>query len=108
MTRFPPGPDTGRPFQPPAPNPVSLHPHHAHITWKGTWDRDDGNLTYRLYREGDPDPLKVVHRYSRLWDEPTMSYNDSGLAPGTYHYKVTASDGINVSIRSNAGTVTVK
>ncbi|TDD88922.1 fibronectin type III domain-containing protein [Actinomadura darangshiensis] len=62
------------------------------VTWTQTWDRDNRNLTYEVILDAET----VVHSVeagSRFWDLRTMTYTDTGLAPGTVHtYSIRAVD----------------
>jgi PKD repeat protein len=61
------------------------------IAIQGTWDRDDQNLTYALVRNGTQVASQTV--VSHFWDEPTVTFTDTGLSTGTqYSYKVVVTD----------------
>ncbi|AQP46315.1 hypothetical protein BW730_00745 [Tessaracoccus aquimaris] len=63
----------------------------ARVTWQAGYDRDDLNLTYRLYRGGTL--VNTQNAASNWWTLPALGYVDTGLTPGsTYQYRVTASD----------------
>ena len=107
LTRFPAGPDVGAPPKV-TPSATSPAAGQVQVTWPASWDRDDGLLTYRLYRVGTQGPIYTTQVESRYWSESTISFTDSGLPSGsTQSYKVDVSDGINTSQRSAAATVTV-
>ncbi|MEU0374835.1 hypothetical protein ABZ070_32440, partial [Streptomyces sp. NPDC006283] len=96
LTRFAASPDTGAPPVPtlsgssPSPGKVTLN-------WKASWDRDDGVLTYKIYRDGVY--LTSLNQDSRYWNRPTMSFTDT-VAPGSRHrYSLEVTDGTNVSGR---------
>lgn len=57
-------------------------------------DRDNGVLTYRLYRGTSTTPIHTFTMDSRFYKLPEYtSFVDSGLAPGSVHqYRVTATD----------------
>ncbi|WP_344938935.1 hypothetical protein [Actinomadura miaoliensis] len=71
------------------------------VDWKQTWDRDNKHLKYEVIRDG----TTVVHTTeadSRFWDLQTMTFTDTGLAPGSTHtYSVRAIDPFNNRIRSS-------
>jgi hypothetical protein len=63
------------------------------VSWKATWDRDDGLLTYRLYRDGGTTPIFTAEADSRFWRLPDMAFTDTGLAAGSTHsYRLVVSD----------------
>jgi hypothetical protein len=63
------------------------------VTWRATWDRDDGLLTYRLYRDGGATPVSTKTMDSRFWNLPIMTFLDTGLTPGSTHsYRLVVSD----------------
>jgi hypothetical protein len=71
------------------------------VEWKQTWDHDNKHLKYEVIRDG----TTVVHTAeadSRFWDAQTMTFTDTGLAPGSTHtYSVRAIDPFNNRIRSS-------
>jgi hypothetical protein len=74
------------------------------LSWRASWDRDDAELTYLIYRDG-----KLVaspsHR-SAMWNRPTLTYTDS-VAPGSRHrYTIAVTDGENKSSQSTPISVT--
>ncbi len=68
------------------------------ITWETTWDRDNRDLTYQVYRRligsnVDYAPISSPEtRASDFWDPQQMTYTDSAPASGTYRYQVRATD----------------
>jgi hypothetical protein len=64
------------------------------VSWAADWDRDNASLTYYVYRDGKTGtPAYTTTATSRLWDRPTLSWVDTGLAPGSTHtYRVRAVD----------------
>ena len=63
------------------------------VSWRATWDRDDGLLSYRLYRDGGTIPIYTADADSRFWRVPDMAFTDSGLAAGSTHtYRLVVSD----------------
>jgi len=103
LTRFAAAPDTGAP-QVPAFSGTSDAPGKITLSWRAAWDRDDGVLTYRLYRDGEY--LTSIEQDSRYWDRPTMSHTDT-VEPGTTHrYSLEVTDGTNLSGRNGPLYVT--
>ncbi|MET9594267.1 LamG domain-containing protein [Streptomyces sp. NPDC006516] len=107
LTRFADGPDTGAPW---VPN-VSLStvaPGKIDVQWQTSFDTDDGELTYRIYKDGAGTPVHTVSGYSLFWDRPQLKWTDTDVAAGeTHSYRITASDGTNTSAKSPAQSATV-
>lgn len=107
LTRFADGPDTGTPW---VPN-VSLStvtPGRIDVQWQTSFDTDDGELTYRIYKDGASTPVHTVTGYSLFWNRPQLKWTDTDVAVGeTHSYRITASDGTNTSAKSPAQSATV-
>ncbi|MCX4965433.1 LamG domain-containing protein [Streptomyces sp. NBC_00654] len=107
LTRFADGPDTGAPW---VPN-VSLStvtPGRITVNWQTSFDTDDGELTYRIYKDGASTPVHTTTGYSLFWDRPQLTWADTDVAVGeTHSYRITASDGTNTSAKSAAQSATV-
>ncbi|MGW2177633.1 LamG-like jellyroll fold domain-containing protein [Streptomyces sp. NPDC001732] len=107
LTRFADGPDTGAPW---VPN-VSLStvaPGRVEVNWQASFDTDDGELTYRIYKDGASTPVHTTTGYSLFWDRPQLRWTDTAVAAGeTHSYRITASDGTNTSAKSAAVSATV-
>ncbi|HEX5568776.1 MAG TPA: fibronectin type III domain-containing protein [Streptomyces sp.] len=103
LTRFAPEPDTGAP-QVPLMSGGSEARGKITLSWKASWDRDDGVLTYRLYRDGAY--LTSIERESRYWDRPMMSYTDTVQPGATHRYSLEVTDGTNLSGRNGPVYVT--
>jgi PKD repeat protein len=91
------------------PNVLSLAPGTARISWKSTWDRDNENLTYRLYRgSSNANLIYTVTSASRFWNMPNLGFTDTGqstTALTKYHLTVTDPDGNQINIGTNSGTI---
>ncbi|MFH8475503.1 LamG-like jellyroll fold domain-containing protein [Streptomyces sp. NPDC018000] len=107
LTRFADGPDTGAPW---VPN-VSLSTVAAgkvEVNWQTSFDADDGELTYRIYKDGASTPVYTTTGYSLFWDRPQLRWTDTNVAAGeTHSYRISASDGTNTSAKSPALSATV-
>ncbi|MDQ0793368.1 LamG domain-containing protein [Streptomyces sp. B1I3] len=107
LTRFADGPDTGAPW---VPN-VSLStvtPGKIDVNWQTSYDADDGELTYRIYKDGASTPVHTTTGSSLFWDRPQLRWTDTDVAPGeTHSYRVTAGDGTNTSVKSPTQSATV-
>lgn len=105
LTRFAAAPDTGAP-QVPLLSGASTARGKITLNWKASWDRDNGTLTYRIYRDGAY--LTSLDKDSRYWDRPAMSYTDS-VEPGSAHrYSLEVTDGTNLSGRNGPVKVTAR
>jgi hypothetical protein len=62
------------------------------VTWQATWDRDNANLSYSLYRDGGTTPIYTVAANSNFWTLPAFSYVDTVAAGSSHTYTVTAKD----------------
>ncbi|WP_454699186.1 PKD domain-containing protein [Arthrobacter humicola] len=77
------------------------------IDWQANHDQDNKNLTYRVVRDGAV-TVHTVSRESTFWQRPTLTFTDTGLAPGSSHtYQVIASDPFGRQASSQSATVTV-
>jgi len=105
LTRFTAAPDTGAP-QVPLLSGASGSRGKITLNWKASWDRDDGVLTYKIYRDGEY--LTSLNQDSRYWNRPNMSYTDT-VEPGAQHrYSIEVTDGTNVSGRNGPVYVTAR
>ena len=87
------GPDTGAP---PAVSGLSASTAVAgqvRLRWITSADRDDENLTYKVYRDSSTVPVATIDAKSDWWRRPQLTFVDTNVTPGTlYIYKVTATD----------------
>src|SRR6266536_2816201 len=111
FTRFGGPPDLTRPRQPKLPAASSIEPGQVRLSWQATTDDDDETLVYRVFRDGSSTPLWTSPPVrSTFWILPSLSFTDTGLAPGSTHsYKVDAKEanGTNNSFKSDPVPVTV-
>ncbi|PCC34446.1 PKD domain-containing protein [Glutamicibacter sp. BW77] len=79
------------------------------VSWPVTWDMDNENLTYEVYRDGNlTTPVYSVTHASRFWKLGSLSYLDVGLEPGSSHnYRVFVKDGMGNIARSESVSITV-
>jgi hypothetical protein len=77
------------------------------LTWPTAWDRDNQTLSYRIVRVGKGS-VYTTTATSTFWQLSTLTFTDTGLAPGTYSYTlaVTDPDGNVVTTGSVKATVT--
>ncbi|MFD7427213.1 LamG-like jellyroll fold domain-containing protein [Streptomyces sp. NPDC059818] len=107
LTRFANGPDTGAPWVPNV-SVSTVAPNKVDVNWQTSFDTDDGELTYRIYKDGASTPVYTTTGYSVFWDRPQLRWTDTDVAPGETHtYRITASDGTNTSAKSPAVSATV-
>lgn len=107
LTRFADGPDTGAPWVPNV-SLSTLTPGQIDVNWQTSFDTDDGELIYRIYKDGSNTPIHTTTGHSVFWDRPQLTWTDTDVAPGeTHSYRITAGDGINTSAKSPAQSATV-
>ncbi|MEU1433854.1 LamG domain-containing protein [Streptomyces sp. NPDC005775] len=107
LTRFADGPDTGAPWVPNA-SVSTVRPGEVDVNWQTSFDTDDGELTYRIYKDGASTPVHTVAATSLFWNRPQLTWTDRDVAPGETHtYRISASDGTNTSAKSPAATAAV-
>ncbi|MFF7351656.1 fibronectin type III domain-containing protein [Streptomyces filipinensis] len=98
LTRFGAGPGSSAPEAVPALASDDSRAGKITLTWRAAWDRDDAELTYRIYRDGKL--VATRKKRSAEWDRPEMRYTDS-VSPGSRHrYTIAVSDGENTMPRS--------
>ncbi|MET4099767.1 PKD repeat protein [Agrococcus sp. UYP10] len=91
-----------------APTVTSVVGGRVRISIRGNWDRDDRDLTYELRRTGTAGVIQSQVVPSSWWSQPQITFNDTGLTPGTSHtYTVRVVDGNGNAVTSQASTVTV-
>ncbi|RXZ71955.1 PKD domain-containing protein [Agromyces albus] len=100
ITRFSRNPSTGKNSGPRlsdttwVPTASSTTSGTARVTIPANWDRDDLNITYRLMRTGQSQPVATKTVQSTYWEQPIVALKDTGLPPGsTQSYRVVAVDG---------------
>lgn len=107
LTRFADGPDTGAPWVPNA-SVSTVRAGEVDVNWQTSFDTDDGELTYRIYKDGASAPVHTVTGSSLFWDRPQLTWTDQDVVPGETHtYRISASDGTNTSAKSPAVTAVV-
>ncbi|MGW0694278.1 LamG-like jellyroll fold domain-containing protein [Streptomyces sp. NPDC002738] len=107
LTRFADGPDTGAPWVPNV-SVSTVAAGKVEVNWQTSFDTDDGELTYRIYKDGAATPVYTTTGSSLFWDRPQLRWTDTAVAPGETHtYRISASDGTNTSAKSPAQTATV-
>ncbi|MGW5197856.1 fibronectin type III domain-containing protein [Streptomyces spiralis] len=100
LTRFGSGGRSSAPLAAPRLAAKSSGTGKVTLTWRAAWDRDDAELTYRIYRDGAL--VTSIRKKSAEWDRPDMTYTDSVTAGSRHSYTVTVSDGENTLPRSPA------
>ena len=100
---FAPGPDVTGPGSPGRPAVTSTSAGVESVSFVGSSDRDDGTLTYKIFRDGGKNPIAAVQATSWPWALPLVHFRDAGRTPGSIHrYTVSASDGTHTSPASPA------
>ena len=78
------------------------------LSWKASWDDDDGMLRYRVVRDGDTDhPLLVQWAASTFYSLPTMTFTDTTAPPGTHRYAVEVADAAGNTVARAGSPVAV-
>ncbi|WP_107419982.1 LamG domain-containing protein, partial [Streptomyces carpinensis] len=107
LTRVSSGPDTGAPIVPQV-QVESTEAGKVAVHWRSSYDTDDSNLTYRVYKDNGTTPVYQVSGNSLPWSRPQLTWTDTNVAAGqTHSYRITASDGTNTSAKSTAQSVKV-
>lgn len=91
------------------PTIVSQSSGTARVAFQATWDRDDLNLTYKVFRNGNlTTPVYTTTANSTFWNKPSLGFTDTGLTNGqTYSYRVFAYDALGNSTSTGSSLVTV-
>ncbi len=108
MARFLPGPDQSPPTKPGTPTASLVSSADVQVQFTAGWDKDDGTLTYLVYRDSATVPFTTITADSRFWSKPTLTVTDTNAPPGDHKYRVAATDGTNTTQKtaySNVVTV---
>jgi hypothetical protein len=81
----------------------------AVVSFKATWDQDNTNLTYKVVRNSKTaTPVYTTTVASTFWNEPAISFTDTGLAPGAaYSYRIYVTDPFGNANSGSSVVVTV-
>ncbi|PXA65697.1 PKD domain-containing protein [Cryobacterium arcticum] len=75
------------------------------VAWTSNYDRDNELLTYAVQRGGVT--VKTLTGRSMDWKRPALSWTETGLAGGTYSYRIKVTDPFGNTKTGNAASVTV-
>lgn len=75
-----------------AASPVSLAPGTVRVSFTTTWDKDNENLTYKVYRDAETAPVFTTTQSSLQWKRKELSFVDTVPAGTTHTYRLTATD----------------
>jgi PKD repeat protein len=91
------------------PTLVSLESGSVRVAWQSNWDRDNANLAYQVYRDGNlTTPVYSTTTPSTFWKRPSIGFVDKGLTPGSTHeYRVRATDPLGNTVLGDTVSVTV-
>jgi PKD repeat protein len=91
------------------PTLVSLKPGTVRVSWPANWDRDNANLSYEVYRDGDmTTPVYTTTSASTFYKRPALGFVDEDLAPGSTHsYRLRATDPLGNTVLGDGTGVTV-
>lgn len=90
------------------PTAASFNAGQVRVSFAATYDRDNGYLTYKVYRDNGTTPVYQTTVHSNFYTRPIIGFVDSGLTPGShpvYHVKVSDPVGNTTSRDTNAVTV---
>lgn len=93
-----------------APSVLSVSAGTVRVSYQTVWDRDDLDLTYRIYRDNENAAGLVDQQVvsTPFWEPKQVKIKQTGLTPGaTSRYRVTATDPYGNVLRSDWVTVTV-
>ena len=107
LTRLVASPDTVQPKHPTVAPTATLVAKGVKLVFKSTWDRDDGDLTYYLFRDNEATPIMTSMVFSTFWRMPKIRFVDKTAGPGSHTYRYQATDGINTSPLSPPVTIVV-
>uniref|UniRef100_UPI002624A24A PKD domain-containing protein n=1 Tax=uncultured Modestobacter sp. TaxID=380048 RepID=UPI002624A24A len=81
----------------------------ARVSWSTTTDRDNGTLTYSVYRDGGSVPVfQTATRSAHRQSATRLGFLDTGLTGGAQHsYRVVVSDAFGNTVTSGSTSVTV-
>ncbi|RFA14645.1 cell surface protein [Subtercola boreus] len=91
------------------PSVISLAAGTARVSFTANSDRDNENLTYAVYRNGNLNtPVYTTAAASSVWKTPNLGFTDTGLTPGaSYSYRVRATDPLGNTVIGDSVSVTV-
>ncbi|WP_191330303.1 PKD domain-containing protein [Frigoribacterium sp. ACAM 257] len=91
------------------PTLVSLSTGTVRVSWQANWDKDNANLTYAVYRDGNlAEPVYTTTSASTFWKRPALGFVDKGLEPGSTHsYRLRATDPLGNTVLGDGTDVTV-
>ena len=107
---FPTKPDSVYPSNPTiVPTVTSTSTGTDTVQFSAVSSADVGTLNYNIYRDGGKTPIATLTATSWPWALPMLTYQDTGLVPGSSHtYTYAATDGTHLSGQSRASaSVTV-
>ncbi len=77
------------------------------VNWLANYDMDNKNLSYRVVRNGSV-TVTTFSRESTFWQRPSLSFTETGLAPGSQPtYQIIATDPFGRQAASATATITV-
>jgi PKD repeat protein len=79
----------------------------ARISWNATYDQDNENLVYRVYRDDTATVVETRTVASTWWNMPKSTFTDTDVSPGSHRYRITATDPFGNSVASDWITVEV-
>ena len=76
------------------------------VSFGANWDMDDKTLTYQVLRNGNQ--VTKMDADSTFWNRPRLGFTDTGLAAGSYSYRLSATDHTGGNqVKGDTVTITV-
>ena len=98
ITRFSSGPDTAAPARPII-HLSSFRAGQVRVAWRTSLDFSNRFVTYKVYKNNSATPIYETTGLSYRWDQPQLSFTETGLTPGVSNsYRVDATDGNNTTV----------
>lgn len=89
------------------PSLVALGSGAVRVSFPADWDKDDLNLTYRVYKNGGGTPVYTTTADSTFWQRPTLGFVDSTVTAGTAaSYRVSISDSSGNTVWGDGAALT--
>lgn len=97
------------PFSTLLPAVTSYRPGEVRVSWQPTWDYDNEDITYSVYRSDDMSkPIRTVTVPSDFAHRDRVGFVDTGLTVGKkYYYQIIPTDPFGNTISTGARPVTV-
>ncbi|MGY1615778.1 PKD domain-containing protein [Geodermatophilus sp. SYSU D00691] len=82
------------------PQATSVTAGKVEVVWPSSWDMDNENLTYQLFRNGGTTPIHTATVSSAWWTMPQQRFTDTVPAGSTATYRVVVTDPFGNTVTS--------